>query len=247
MNKILARLSGVAAVVWPAVAWGSDPLTTSAAGALKGDLPLTSAVQIIVIMAVASLIPAIVLTCTCFARFLIVFSFLKSGLGTQSAPPSQVLVGLALFMTAFVMAPVVSEVHERAAAPYMAGQMTESEAVDAASPAIKRFLLPHTREEDLALFYDHARLPRPSSADEVPLRIAVPAFVLSELRTAFQMGLVVLLPFLIIDLVMAVVLSSLGMVMLPPTLVSLPVKLLVFVAADGWHLLVSSLLEGAMK
>jgi len=204
----------------------------------------SSTIHLIIVFALASLAPAIVLTCTCFTRFVVVFSFLKSGLGTQGAPPNQVLVGLALFMTAFVMAPVGAEIHEAAGEAYFAGEISETEAIEAAAPAAKGFLLPRTRPEDLALFYEYTDAPRPETAADVPLRIAVPAFVLSELRTAFQMGLLVLLPFLVVDLIVATVLSSLGMVMLPPTLVSLPIKLLVFVMADGWHILVTSLLGG---
>jgi flagellar biosynthetic protein FliP len=205
-----------------------------------------SAVQLTAILALASLAPAIILTCTCFARFVVVFSFLKTGLGTQGAPPNQVLVGLALFTTLFVMAPVAADVHGKAVQPYLAGEIDERGALEAATPTIRGFLLPRTRAEDLALFYDVSNTPRPASADEVPLRIAVPAFVLSELRTAFTMGLIILLPFLVIDLVVATVLSSLGMMMVPPTLIALPLKLLVFLAVDGWHLITASLLRGAV-
>jgi flagellar biosynthetic protein FliP len=197
-----------------------------------------------IILAIASLIPAIVLSCTCFARFVIVFSFVRTGLGTQGAPPNQILVGLALFMTSFVMAPTAAKVHEKALAPYMAGTLDEAGALREASGPVKEFLLPRTRQEDLALFYEFSSAPRPKTAADVPLSIAVPAFMVSELRTAFQMGLVVLLPFLLVDLVVATVLSSLGMVMLPPALIALPVKLLVFVMVDGWHLLIQSLLRG---
>lgn len=203
-----------------------------------------SMIQLVVVFGLMSLLPALVLTTTCFTRFVVVFSFLKTGLGTQGAPPNQVLVGLALFMTAFVMAPVASELYDEAAGPYMNGELDEGEAYSRAEPVARKWLLPRTRPEDLALFYEYTDEPRPETANDVPLRIAVPAFVLSELRTAFQMGLLVLLPFLVIDLVVATVLSSLGMVMLPPTLVSLPVKLLVFVMADGWNVLVMSLLRG---
>jgi len=206
----------------------------------------TSAVQLVVVLTLVSLLPAIVLLCTTFARFAIVFSFLKMGLGTQGAPPSQILVGLALFMTAFVMAPTAEKVHQAAIAPYLRGEMTEVKALDAATPAIREFLLAHTRQEDLAVFYEVSTTARPQTADDVPLRIAVPAFALSELRTAFTMGLVLLLPFLVIDLVAATVLSSLGMMMLPPAVVAIPLKLLIFVSVDGWRLLVSSLLKGVM-
>lgn len=205
---------------------------------------MTSAMNMVVVLALASLAPAIVLSATCFTRFVIVFSFLKTGLGTQGAPPQQVVVGLALFMTFFVTAPVASLVHERAIRPYMAGELDESTALAEATPIVREFLLRRTRGEDLALFYGAANLPRAQGPDDVPLRVAVPAFVLSELRTGFQMGLIVLLPFLVVDLAVATILSSLGMVMLPPQIIGLPIKLLLFLAVDGWHLVVLSLLKG---
>lgn len=206
----------------------------------------TSALQLAIVLAIASLVPAIVLTCTCFTRFIIVFSFLKTGLGTSGAPPNQVLVGLALFMTAFVMAPVADGIHKAALVPYFEGKLAESQLVDAAAPSLRSFLLPRTREEDLALFYEVSDQKPPTTAADVPLRIAVPAFVLSELKTSFQMGLVVLLPFLVVDLLVATVLSALGMMMVPPMVVAIPVKLLVFLSVDGWHLLTSSLLRGVV-
>jgi flagellar biosynthetic protein FliP len=218
-----------------------NPVVAVTAPAAAGP---ASAMQLALIIALASLAPAIVLTCTCFARFAVVFSFLKMGLGTQGAPPSQVLVGLSLFMTLFVMAPVASEVQARALKPYFAGQLDESGAIEAATPPLRGWLLAHTREEDLSLFYEISGAARPQTPDDVPLRIAVPAFVVSELHTAFLMGLMVLLPFLVIDLVTATVLSALGMVMLPPASIAIPIKLLVFVAVDGWHLMVASLLRG---
>lgn len=216
-----------------------------AAAAAAGSGP-TSAIQLVVILAVASLIPAIVLSCTCFARFAVVFSFLRNGLATQGAPPNQVLIGLALFMSFFVMAPVATPIYEEAVVPYMKGTIDEGQALAAASPHLRSFLLARTRDRDLELFYEVSKVERPTSANDVPLRIAIPAFVVSELGTAFRIGLIILLPFLVIDMIVAAVLSALGMVMLPPPIVSLPVKLLVFVAIDGWHLVVSSLLKGAM-
>jgi flagellar biosynthesis protein FliP len=206
----------------------------------------TSAVQLAIVLSIASLIPALVLTCTCFARFGVVFAFLKTGLGSQGAPPNQILVGLALFMTLFVMAPVAQKVNDDALQPYLAGKLDESGAIAAATPPLRGFLLAHTRQEDLALFYEASDTPRPTRAEDVPLKIAIPSFVVSELHTAFQMGLLILLPFLVIDLVVATTLSSMGMVMLPPASISLPVKLLVFVTVDGWHLVVASLLRGMM-
>ncbi len=222
---------------------GTIPLPSSllSPGPIAGP---SGALQLALLLSVISLLPAIVLSCTCFARFIIALSFLKAGLATQGAPPTQILVGLALFLTAFVMAPVATQVHQGAIAPYMAGKLDESGALEAATPPIRTFLLKRTRQADLALFYDASRTVRPANSNEVPLRIAVPAYMLSELRTSYEIGLVILLPFLVIDLVIATVLSSLGLMMLPPSTVALPVKLLVFIAADGWHLIMNSLLLG---
>jgi len=211
---------------------------------LLPSAPTASAVQLAVMLTLISLAPALILSCTTFTRFVVVFSFLRTGLGTAGAPPSQVLVGLSLFMTAFVMGPVAIEVQEKAVAPYLAGTIDEKAALELGTPPLRRFLLTQTREQDLGLFYEISRLDAPESPEDIPLRIAVPAFMLSELRRAFEMGFIVLLPFLVVDLIVATVLSSLGMVMLPPAVVSLPIKVLVFVAADGWNLLVGSLLRG---
>lgn len=203
------------------------------------------AVGMIVLLTVVTLLPAIVLSCTSFVRFIIVFGFVRTGLGTPSAPPNQILVGLSLFMAIFVSAPVAIEMYERGGKAYMAGTMSETQALEAATPPLREFLLQRTSENDLQLFYDASNMPRPTSADDVPLRIAIPAFIISELRTAFEIGLTILLPFLVIDLIAAAVLTSLGMVMVPPAVVALPIKLLVFVMIDGWHLVVESLLRGA--
>jgi flagellar biosynthetic protein FliP len=179
-------------------------------------------------------------------RFIVVLGFVRTGIGTPSAPPNQVLVGLALFMSVFVSAPVAGDIYERAGRGYLAGQLDEKQALDAATPPLRTFLLHHTTEADLTLFYEVTSSPRPATISEVPLKIAIPAFLLSELRLAFKIGLTILLPFLVIDLVAATILTSLGMVMVPPQVVALPIKLLVFVMIDGWHLVVQSLLRGAM-
>ena len=204
------------------------------------------AVGMVVVLTLVTLLPAIVLSCTCFVRFIVVLGFVRTGLGTPSAPPNQVLVGLALFMSIFVSAPVAMEMYDKGGKAYLAGQMDEGQAIAAATPPLREFLLRRTTEADLSLFYEVANAPRPATIDEVPLRIAIPAFLLSELRLAFKIGLTILLPFLVIDLVSATILTSLGMVMVPPQVVSLPIKLLVFVMIDGWHLVVQSLLRGAM-
>lgn len=222
----------------------TDPVTTVTQ--LTQGHGGVGAVGMVVVLTLVSLLPAIVLSCTCFVRFIVVFGFVRTGLGTSSAPPNQVLVGLALFMAVFVSAPVGMQIYDTAGRAYLDGKIDEKQAFEQATPPLRTFLLHHTTETDLALFYEVSNAPRPSTIDEVPLRIAVPAFILSELRIAFKIGLTILLPFLVIDLVAATVLTSLGMVMVPPSVVALPVKLLVFVMIDGWHLVVQSLLRGAM-
>ena len=203
------------------------------------------AVAMIVLLTIVTLLPAIILSCTCFVRFVVVFGFVRTGLGTPSAPPNQVLVGLSLFMAIFISAPVAIDMYEAGGKAYLAGKLDESQAIEAATPPLRNFLLKRTSEADLELFYEVSDHARPASASEVPLRILIPAFIVSELRTAFQIGLTILLPFLVIDLVAASILTSLGMVMVPPQVVALPIKLLVFVMIDGWHLVVQSLLHGA--
>jgi flagellar biosynthesis protein FliP len=218
------------------------PSTTSYLSALDGS-GLSPQLKILALLTLLSVLPAIVMTMTSFTRLLIVLGFVRQGLGTQTTPPTQILVGLALMLTAFTMAPVASVIARDAYQPYSAGQITEAQAFERASAPLRSFMLRQTREADLALFYDATRAPQPHTEEEVPLRIAAPAFVVSELTTAFQMGILVILPFLVIDIAVAAVLMSLGMMMVPPTTISLPIKLLLFVVVDGWHLLVSSLLR----
>jgi flagellar biosynthesis protein FliP len=218
---------------------------TNAAQSSVGSGP-GGAVAMIVLLTVVTLLPAIILSCTCFVRFIVVFGFVRTGLGTPSAPPNQVLVGLSLFMAIFLSAPVAMDMYEAGGKDYLAGKLDETHAIEAATPPLRAFLMKRTGEQDLELFYEVTDHARPASPDDVPLRILIPAFIVSELRTAFQIGLTILLPFLVIDLVAATILTSLGMVMVPPAVVALPLKLLVFVLVDGWHLIVQSLLRGAM-
>jgi len=206
-------------------------------GGLPGNL------KILALLTILSLLPAIVLTMTSFTRIVVVLSFVRQGIGAQQTPPNQVVVGIALCMTLFTMAPVVNTIASSAYEPYAAGKITEEVAIAHASAPIRSFMLRQTREADLALFYDALRAPLPATEEEVPLRIAVPAFVVSELATSFQMGVLVLLPFLLVDLAVASTLMSMGMMMVPPASISLPIKLLLFVVVDGWNLLVGSLLR----
>lgn len=226
------------------VALAAPTAAAGAAAALPGLGPegLTPQLKVLALLTLLSLLPAIVLTMTSFTRVVMVLSFVRQGVGTQ-VPPNQVLVGIALALTAFTMAPVATRVLNEAYEPYSAGALTEAEALERASAPVRSFLLRQTREADLALFYNASGLPYPRTEEEVPLRVAVPAFVVSELTTGFQMGVLVLFPFLVIDLVVSSVLMSMGMMMVPPSSISLPIKLLLFVVVDGWHLLVGSLLR----
>lgn len=199
-------------------------------------------VQLVLLLTVLSIAPAILVLMTCFTRIVVVLSFVRSALATQSMPPNQVLIGLALFLTFFVMSPVLSEINAEALQPYMNEEIGQEEALDAAEMPIKEFMAKHTREKDLALFYKYANLEKPESIEDVRLTALVPAFAISELKTAFQIGFVIFIPFLIIDMVVASTLMAMGMMMLPPVMISLPFKILLFVLVDGWYLVVESLL-----
>ncbi|MEP7062224.1 MAG: flagellar type III secretion system pore protein FliP [Betaproteobacteria bacterium] len=222
--------------------------------AQSGDLPLfnstpaagggqnfTLPVQTLLVLTALSFLPAIVLLMTSFTRIIIVLSLLRHALGTQSSPPTQVLIGLALFLTLFVMSPVVDRIYADAYVPYSEQKLTLMQALDVAQKPLKGFMLKQTREPDLALFVRLSKQPTPAVKEDIGLRVLVPAFVTSELKTAFQIGFMVFLPFLIIDMVIASVLMSMGMMMLSPVLISLPFKLMLFVLVDGWGLLLGSL------
>ena len=201
-------------------------------------LPLT--LKIVLLMTVLSLAPALAVLTTCFTRIVVVFAFLKQAVGQQQMPPNQVLIGLALFLTVFVMAPVWNEVNETAVAPLMREEIDESEAWKRAVRPMREFMFQHTREKDLGLFVSLAGQSA-STLPEVPTYVVVPAFVVSELTTAFQIGFLLFVPFLVIDMIVASVLMSMGMMMLPPVMISMPFKVLLFVLVDGWYLVTQSL------
>jgi flagellar biosynthesis protein FliP len=198
--------------------------------------------QIILLVTVLGIAPAILLLCTSFTKIVVVLSLTRSALGTPSIPPNQVLVGLALFLSLFVMGPTVDQMQKQAIQPYSTGKITATEAYRSATVPLRTFMLKHTRDEELALMTKAADLPLPQTRENVDLRTLIPAFVLSELRGAFIIGFVIFVPFLVVDIVVSAILMSLGMVMLPPSLVSLPFKLLLFVLVDGWSLIVTTLL-----
>lgn len=204
------------------------------------DLSVT--LQILLLLTVLTLAPAIIIMLTSFVRIVVIFSFLRNAIGTHHMPPSQLLVGLALILTLFVMAPTISKVNETALQPYLKNELTQKEAYDVGVQPIREFMLKQVREKDLALFVSFAGIPQPQSANELPTHIIIPGFVISELRIAFQISFIIFIPFLIIDMVVASVLMSMGMLMLPPIMVSLPFKILLFVLVDGWYLLIKSVL-----
>ena len=199
-------------------------------------------IQIILLITLLSLAPALLILLTSFTRIIIVLSLLRHALSTQQMPPNQVLIGLALFLTFFVMMPVFGEINDQALQPYLKQEISQREAFDRAIGPLRTFMFKQTRQKDIALFMRAGNFARPATPDDVPTLALIPAFVISELRTAFQMGFMLFIPFLIIDMVVASVLMSMGMMMLPPVMISLPFKILLFVLVDGWHLIVQSLL-----
>jgi flagellar biosynthetic protein FliP len=202
----------------------------------------SNSIQLILSLGLISLIPFFLLSVTAFLRIIIVFALVRTAIGTQQVPPTSVLVGLALFMTVFVMAPVWQEVNTKAVIPYNQGKITQAKAFEVGSKPLQMFMLRQTREKDLALFVQFAKIKAPRTAEEVPVYVLIPAFMISELKTAFQIGFLLFIPFIIIDLVVANILLSLGMFMLSPVMVSLPFKILLFVLVDGWNLICRGLL-----
>jgi flagellar biosynthetic protein FliP len=220
------------------------PKITISAGEANNPQDVAVGIQILFLLTILTLAPAILVMFTSFTRIVVVLSFLRHAMGTQQMPPNQVLIGLALFLTFFVMAPVGEEVNRTALQPYLAKKIGQEEALKRAVVPVRGFMFRQTREQDLALMVSLAKVERPKNPDGVPTHVLVPAFAISELKTAFQLGFVIFIPFLIIDMVVASVLMSMGMMMLPPILISLPFKILLFVLADGWHLVVRSLVMG---
>jgi flagellar biosynthesis protein FliP len=210
-------------------------------GASKGGL--TTPMQILILMTILSVVPAILVSVTSFTRLIIVSHFLRQALGTQTMPPNQVLIGLSLFLTYFIMQPVVERMNQDALQPMMNGKITELQALDKACVPLKQFMLRYTREKDISLFLSIAKQPKPRNVQDLSMRIVIPSFMISELKTAFQIGFVLFIPFLVIDMVVAAVLLSMGMMQLPPVVVSTPFKILLFVMVDGWNLIVGSLVR----
>jgi flagellar biosynthetic protein FliP len=205
---------------------------------------IATGLQIVLLLTVLTVAPAILLLLTSFTRIIIVLSLVRQAIGVQQLPPNQVIVGLALFLTLFVMAPVGEQIHQNAYQPYMAKEISQGEALARTLAPLREFMLRQTRETDLALMVRLSESPAPRTSGDLPTTVIVPAFALSEIKTAFQIGFVLFVPFLVIDMVVASVLMSMGMMMLPPIVISLPFKILLFVLADGWHLVVRALVTG---
>ena len=221
---------------------GTNPSVTIDLGQ-TGPKQTAVVFQILALLTVLSLAPAFFIMVTSFTRIVIVLSFLRQALGTQQVPPNQILISLALFLTVFVMAPVGQTVYSQAVEPLLAEKISYEEAWTKGIQPIRAFMLRQIRDKDLELFIDLGKIPKPATVDQVPLHVVIPAFILSELRVSFQIGFLIYIPFLIIDMVVASILMAMGMMMLPPVMISLPFKLILFVLADGWYLIVGSLVK----
>ncbi|MFB1049561.1 flagellar type III secretion system pore protein FliP [Paraliobacillus sp. JSM ZJ581] len=205
---------------------------------------VSTAVRLLLLLTVFSLAPSIIILLTSFTRIIVVLSFVRTSLATQQMPPNQVLIGIALFLTFFIMAPTFHQVNQEAITPLFEEEITLDEAYNKASMPLKEFMAKHTRQKDLALFLKYNEAEKPEKVEDIPLTTLIPAFAISELKTAFQMGFMIFIPFLVIDMAVASVLMSMGMMMLPPVMISLPFKILLFILVDGWYLITESLLQG---
>ncbi|MDD2883466.1 MAG: flagellar type III secretion system pore protein FliP [Dechloromonas sp.] len=231
--------------------WAAAPFALAQAGlpalssspAPGGGTTYSLSIQTLLLLTALTFIPAALLMMTSFTRIVIVLSLLRHAMGTQTAPPNQIIVGLSLFLTFFIMSPTLDRVYTEAYVPLAENRINIMQAADRASAPLRSFMLKHTREADIAMFAKVARIEKIATPDDIPLRILVPAFVISELKTAFQIGFILFIPFLIIDMVVASMLMSMGMMMMSPVMVALPFKLMLFVLVDGWHLVIGSLVQ----
>lgn len=251
-TRTLAAFAVVSAVLFALPAFAAAPpagqpfpLPTISLGVSPANNPqqVSTALQVLLLMTVLTLAPALLVLVTSFTRIVVVLSLLRQAIGAQQVPPNQVILGLSLFLTFFVMAPVFDKVYSDSLKPYMANEIQQNVAFDRALVPLREFMFKQTREKDLALFVHMSKMARPKNPSEVPTHVLIPAFVISELKTAFEIGFMLFVPFLVLDMIVASVLMSMGMMMLPPVLISLPFKLLLFVLVDGWYLVVGSLVQ----
>lgn len=240
---LLLIISGVAGIAWCAPEPLALPSVSLGVGKATKPGDVAVVLQIFFLMTILSLAPGILIMTTSFTRIVVVLSFLRNALGTQQSPSNQIIIGLSLFITFFVMSPVWQQINSDALQPYRAQTITQEDAIKKALVPVRKFMFSQTREKDIALFVSISKMPRPKNADDIPTLTLIPAFVISELRTAFQIGFLIYIPFLVVDMVVASVLMSMGMMMLPPVMVSLPFKILLFVLVDGWSLVIGSLVK----
>ena len=243
LAPLLIMMGGLALQAQAAQGAALPSLTVDFGNAPQGPA-LSSTLQLVLILTVLTLAPTILITTTCFTRIVVVLHFVRQGMGTMQTPSNQVLISLALAITFFVMAPVGREIYQEVIQPLERNELTVEQAMDKTAAPLKVFMLRHTRKKDLALFYSIANRPAPETKADVTLDVLLPAFLISELKTAFEIGFMIFLPFLIVDMVVASILLSMGMMMLPPVVISMPFKVLLFVLVDGWYLIVGSLVRG---
>lgn len=254
MRRIFKRLQRplfvliLLAVVWPCTATAADgdanlPLFSIDVDQNQSSGKVGVVMQIFLLLTVLSLAPSILVMLTSFTRIAIVLSLLRQAIGSNQIPPSQIIIGLSLFLTFFIMTPVWQNVHQEAVKPYLANEIDAKQALEKAMQPVRKFMIKQTRKKDLSMMVQVAKMQRPKNIDDVPTHVLIPSFIISELKTAFQIGFMLYVPFLIIDMVVASVLLSMGMMMLPPVMVSLPFKLMIFVLTDGWYLIVGSLVK----
>jgi len=240
-------ISALALVVLSATAGQAEtlPLPSLNIGVGTATKPgeVATTIQIFFLLTVLTLAPGLLIMTTSFTRIVVVLSFLRTAMGTQQAPSNQVILALSMFLTFFIMSPVWQQIDREAYRPWKAQQISQEQAMDRAVQPVRKFMLSQTREKDLALFVNLSKLPRPKNSDDIPTLTVIPAFMISELRTAFQIGFLIYIPFIVVDMVVASVLMSMGMMMLPPVMISLPFKILLFVLVDGWGLIISSLVK----
>jgi flagellar biosynthetic protein FliP len=243
LSRITIRVLFVALLIAAGPAGAAAQAPQDLSVQIEGMGTVSAPLQIVVLMTLLTFLPAALVMMTSFTRIAIVFHFMRTALGTQEIPSNQMVIGLTLFLTAFIMAPTAARINELAIQPTLAGEIDVTTAMERGTPPLREFMLRQTREADLALFAGLARIERPASAADLPMRVVIPAFAISELKTGFQMGFFLFVPFLLVDLVVSTVLLSVGMMQLPPMMISLPFKVLLFVMIDGWNLLVGSLVR----
>lgn len=235
------------AVLAMATSVSAEPVSipTVSLGIGKASKPgdVATVLQIFFLITILSLAPSLLIMTTSFTRVVVVLSFLRGAIGTQQAPSNQIVIGMALFLTFYIMSPVWQQINTQAFKPYKSGQITQEQALEKGIVPIRKFMLSQVREKDLALFLSLSKMPRPKNADEIPTLTIIPAFMISELQTAFQIGFLIYIPFLVVDMVVASILMSMGMMMLPPVMISLPFKILLFILVDGWALVIGSIVK----